>query len=109
MADPALVALRDDLVARLDGLPGLRTRPMFGCYGVYGEDVFFAIVGVGRVWFRTDERTRPAYDAAGSTGFPLGPGAPSKTYRSVPDAVLADPATLLAWAEDAVDAARRAR
>lgn len=105
MANPALVALRDDLLAKLDGLSELRTKAMFGCYGVYAEgDVFFAIVDAGCVYFRTDATTRPAYDAAGSTGF-----RGSDNYRSVPAEVLADPATLLRWAEESVDASRRVK
>jgi TfoX/Sxy family transcriptional regulator of competence genes len=48
--------------------------------------------------------TRPAYDSAGSTGF-----RGSTNYRSVPDEVLADPATALRWAEDSVDATRRVK
>jgi TfoX/Sxy family transcriptional regulator of competence genes len=111
MADAALAALRDTVVARLDGLAGLRSKGMFGGYGLWAEDgLFFGIVDDGRVYFRTDSATRAAYDAAGSAGFRYAVGEPeSETYRSVPDAVLADPATLLAWAEDALDATRRAK
>jgi TfoX/Sxy family transcriptional regulator of competence genes len=111
MADPALAALRDDVVAKLDGLAGLRSKGMFGGYGLWAEEgLFFGIVDDGNVYFRTDAQTRPGYDAARSTGFRYAPGEPpSDTYRSVPAGVLADPATLLAWAEDAVDASRRAK
>lgn len=109
MADPALAALRDQVVARLDGLPGLRSRGMFGGYGLWGEDgLFFGIVDDGRVYFRTDAATRPPYDARGSTGFRYAASEPeSEAYRSVPAEILADPAALLAWAEDALDATRR--
>jgi TfoX/Sxy family transcriptional regulator of competence genes len=111
MADPALQALRDDVVARLDGLAGLRSKGMFGGYGLWAEEgLFFGILDDGRVYFRTDAQTRPAYDAAKSTGFRYAADEPeSETYRSVPEAVLADAAALLAWAEDAVDATRRAK
>jgi TfoX/Sxy family transcriptional regulator of competence genes len=109
MPNPALAALRDTVVARLDGLPGLRSKGMFGGYGLWAEGgLFFGIVDDGRVYFRTDATTRPAY--AGTPGFRYAAGEPeSETYRAVPDAVLADPATLLAYAEDAVDATRRAK
>lgn len=111
MADPALVALRDEVVASLDGLPGLRSKGMFGGYGLWAEDgLFFGIVDDGRVYFRTDAQTRPAYDALDSTGFRYAAGEPpSDTYRSVPVSVLADPAELTAWAESALDATRRAK
>lgn len=111
MADTGTAALRDEVVARLDGLAGLRSKGMFGGYGLWAEEgLFFGIVDSGRVYFRTDATTRPAYDARASTGFRYAPGEPpSETYRSVPDDVLADAAALLAWAEDAVDATRRAK
>jgi TfoX/Sxy family transcriptional regulator of competence genes len=84
---------------------------MFGGYGLWAEEgLFFGIVDDGRVYFRTDAGTRGAYDAAQSTGFRYAAGEPeSETYRSVPSAVLGDAAALLAWAEDAVDATRRAK
>ena len=108
MPDPVLVALRDDVVGKLAGLAGLRSRGMFGCYGLWAEEgVFFGIVAREGVYFRTDEETRPAYDAAGSTPFVYAEEALSDAYRSVPAPVLADAAALLAWAEDAVDASRR--
>jgi DNA transformation protein len=111
MPNPALAVLRDTVVARLDGLAGLRSKGMFGGYGLWAEEgLFFGIVDDGRVYFRTDAATRAAYDAAGSTGFRYAAGEPeSETYRAVPEAVLADPAALLRWAEDALDATRRSR
>ena len=111
MADPALTALRDEVVAMLDGLPGLRSKGMFGGYGLWAEEgLFFGIVDDGRVYFRTDGETRPAYDARDSTGFRYAAGEPpSDTYRSVPPDVLADPAELTGWAERAIDASRRAK
>lgn len=111
MPDPALAALRDEVVAALDGLPGLRSKGMFGGYGLWAEEgLFFGIVDDGRVYFRTDGETRPAYDARDCTGFRYAPGEPpSDTYRSVPPDVLADPAELTGWAEQAIDATRRAK
>jgi TfoX/Sxy family transcriptional regulator of competence genes len=111
MPDPALQALRDGVVAKLDGLAGLRSKGMFGGYGLWAEEgLFFGVVDGDRVYFRTDSGTRAAYDAARSTGFRYAPDEPeSETYRSVPETVLADAAALLAWAEDAVDATRRAK
>jgi DNA transformation protein len=109
MPDPRNVALRDTLLAGLDGLVGLRSKGMFGGIGLWAEDgLFFGMVADGRVYFRTDAETRAAYDAAGSTGLVHGDEV-SERYLSVPDAVVADPATLLAWAEDALDATRRAK
>jgi DNA transformation protein len=111
VADPARAAFRDAVVARLDGLAGLRSKGMFGGYGLWAEDgLFFGVVDGDRVYFRTDPATRAAYDAAGCDGFRYAPGEPpSETYRLVPPDVVGDAAALLAWAEDAVDATRRAK
>lgn len=112
MPDPAKAALRDEVVARLRDVPGLRSRGMFGGYGLWAEDgLFFGVVDDGHLYLRTDATTRPRYEALGSTGFDWSGGVepPSETYFAVPKQVYDDPATLLAWAEDAVDAARAAR
>ncbi len=109
--DVSKAALRAEVVARLDGLPGLRSKGMFGGYGLWAEDgLFFGIVDDGHVYFRVDAATRPRYAERGSTGFDWSGGVepPSETYYAVPDDVYADPATLMAWAEDAVDVARAA-
>ena len=111
MPDPALTALRDDVVSKLDGLPGLYSKGMFGGYGFWADEkLFFGIADDGRVFFRTDESNRPAYDEREMSGFQYSVDEPpSDTYREVPSDVLADPAELLSWAEEAVEAARRAK
>jgi DNA transformation protein len=109
--DVSKAALRDAALARLAGLPGLRSRGMFGGYGLWAEDgLFFGIVD-DRVYFRVSAETRARYVALGSGGFDWSGGREplSETYYAVPSSVWDDPATLLAWAEDALDAARAAR
>jgi TfoX/Sxy family transcriptional regulator of competence genes len=110
--DVSKAALRDEVLARLAGLPGLRSKGMFGGYGLWAEDgLFFGIVDDGHLYLRVDADTRRRYEQRGGTGFDWSGGRepPSETYFAVPDDVYADPATLLAWAEDAVDAARAAK
>lgn len=110
--DGSKAALRDQALARLAGVPGLRSKGMFGGYGLWAEDgLFFGIVDDGHVYFRVSDATRAAYDAAGSGGFDWSGGRepPSETYYAVPDDVWDDPPRLLAWAEEALDAARAAK
>jgi DNA transformation protein and related proteins len=109
--DVSKAALRDLAVARLAGLPGLRSRGMFGAYGLWAEDgLFFGLVDDGHVYFRVSGETRPRYVAAGCAALDFcAGGEPSSSYYAVPEAVWDDPATLLAWAEDALDAARTAK
>jgi TfoX/Sxy family transcriptional regulator of competence genes len=56
--------IRDHLLDALDGLP-VRSRAMFGGYGFYMEDAFFAVISDGRLYFRTDDDSREAYRALG--------------------------------------------
>ena len=81
---------------------------MFGGVGVYSRDTFFAIYYDGRLYFRVDDDTRPAYARAGSRPFDPPKGPTIGSYYEVPDDILASQTELVAWAEDAVDAARGA-
>jgi DNA transformation protein len=89
------------VLERLADLPGLSCRAMFGGHGLYTQGRFFGIIYRGRLYFRTDEATRPRYQCQG-----MGPFRPNRrqtlwTYYEVPPAVLADPDELTAWARQA--------
>ena len=67
---------------------------MFRGYGVDSGDKFFGIVNDGRVFFRTDEDSRPEYIARGMPPFqpnnrPIGPKTVARNFQ-VPDEVLTD-------------------
>lgn len=98
MQDSLLIHLLDTLAPL-----GVRASRMFGGYGVYRGDAFFAIVFEGRIYFRTDERTVAAYQAAGSQPFHPGPRHTLGSYWEVPAEVLDDPETLQVWARLAAD------
>ena len=89
----------------LDQLAALRrvtSRPMFGCFGLYSGEDFFAIIDEGRLYFCTDESTRPAFRAAGMKTFHA-----LKSYYEVPIDVLEDDVELCKWARAAVAVHRR--
>jgi DNA transformation protein len=101
--------VRDDILARLEGLP-VRARPMFGGYGLYLEDRYFGVIGEGRLYFRTDDESRADYLAFGSVAFqpssrPRGPTTVGRNFE-VPAEVLADPSRLREWALRAASARR---
>ncbi len=90
---------------QLAGLPGVEFRRMFGGHGIYRGESFFGILHRGRLYFKTDDRTRCDYEAAG-----MGPFQPNAkqclpAYREVPAGVLEDAAQLSAWAERAANCA----
>jgi DNA transformation protein len=95
-------AFLDDLLAQLSDVEGLRSRGMFGGWGLYAGTTFFGIVYRGRVYFHTTPATRAEYTSRGS-----GPFRPNATqtlwdYYEVPADILADEVALLGWARASV-------
>jgi DNA transformation protein len=100
-------AFLDELLGRLADLEGLRSRAMFGGWGLSQGSAFFGIVYRGRLYFRTTPATRPAYAQHG-----MGPFRPNARqtlwdYYEVPAEVLRDDEQLLAWAREAAEGVRK--
>jgi DNA transformation protein len=91
---------------QMSGLPGVRSRRMFGAYGLYQEDDFFAIVDSGKLYFRTSDTTRPGYESRGMKAFAPTPKQVLKNYFEVPVDILEDDSHLCDWAKKAVQAQR---
>ena len=91
-------SFRDFVVEQLTGLGAIRCRSMFGGCGVYVEGTFFAIVYQGRLYFKTDVRTRDAYISAGSKPFQPNANQTLSAYYEVPATVLDDASALTEWA-----------
>ncbi len=98
----------DYLLGQLKGLGGLSSRRMFGGLGLYSNGIFFGLLYRERLYFKTDDTTRPEYEARGSEGFrPRENVAYMKmTYYTVPAEVLEDEDEVVQWARKAVTAAR---
>jgi DNA transformation protein len=97
----------DYLLGQLEGIGSLSARRMFGGLGFYSGGIFFGLVYKERLYLKTDDETRPEYEARGSEGFR--PRANLKgmkmTYYTVPAEVLEDEDELVRWARKAVAAA----
>ena len=91
---------------QLTRLAGVRSRRMFGAYGLYQEDDFFAIVDSGKLYFRTDGESRAEYERRGMKAFAPTPKQVLKNYFEVPVDVLEDDSVLCGWAQRAVKAKR---
>jgi DNA transformation protein len=94
-------SFRDFVLEQLTALPDLRCKRMFGGYGLYCGEMFFAILFDGRVYFKTNPATLAEYMEYGASVF-----APSKkqilrNYREVPADILEDSERLLIWARKA--------
>jgi DNA transformation protein len=101
MADDDFVSFVLDQLSRL---PGIRHRRMFGATGLYQGELFFAIVDDGRLYFRTDDGSRPDYESRGMKAFRPKPDQVLKNYYEVPVDVLEDDTVLCEWARRAVAA-----
>ncbi|WP_341678344.1 TfoX/Sxy family protein [Niveibacterium sp. SC-1] len=110
------MARRDETVSwlceRLAPLGAIRARAMFGGWGVYCEELFFAIVTRDGVFLKADAQSLPEFQAAGLQPFEyaMKDGTQqSLNYYSLPTAADDDDEVLLAWARKALGAALRAR
>ena len=100
-----------DLVCELLSPMGeVRARRMFGGCGVYCDGVMMALIADEVLYFRTDERTRTAYEDLGLPPFRPFPDKPmTMPYHRPPDSVLDDGGEMLSWARPAYEAALRAQ
>ena len=87
---------------QLSGLGRVEIRRMFGGAGIYKDGVFFGILHKERLYFRTDEKTRPGYLARGMGPFAPSPETPFKNYHEVPVEIVEDADALVEWAQRAV-------
>ena len=79
---------------------------MFGGYGIYADELMFAILDDDRLWFRFDEQTADDYTSVGAEQW-APPGAPPMGYYELPSAVLKSDTELPVWMDKAIGAAER--
>ena len=53
----------------LGGVSGVTCRAMFGGYGLYKDQVIFAIIVNNQLYFKVDQRNRAQYEAYDSQPF----------------------------------------
>jgi DNA transformation protein len=100
----------DFLEDLLGALGAVTVRRMFGGSGVFCDGLMFAIVADDALFLKADDGNRAAFEAEGLE--PLTYEAKGRTivlpYWQVPERLFDEPDEMLAWARDAVAAARRA-
>lgn len=101
----------DHVLELLEPLGTMRARAMFGGFGIFHGDRMIALVADDRLYLKSDQKTRPAFESAGSAPFTY-TGKRTKpavmSYHEAPPACLDDAETMLQWARLAVEAAQRA-
>jgi len=93
---------KDYVLDQLASLGAVSARAMFGGHGLYRGPEFFGIVHQGRLYFRTDARTRSDYIAHGMPPFRPNPRQTLASYYEVPADMLDDAETLAIWAHTAL-------
>lgn len=99
---PKRDSLADHLLDQLRELRGVEGRRMFGGLGLYAGGVFFGLMYKGRVYFKTDPKTRARYVENGMMPFQPRPGQKLGRYYEVPADVLESASELAVWAREAV-------
>ncbi|HEV8688821.1 MAG TPA: TfoX/Sxy family protein [Ideonella sp.] len=93
-------------------LGSVRAKRMFGGHGLYVDEVFVAIIVGDDLFLKTDEASRPAFEAAGCHPFEFQTADGKKvamSYWSAPAEAMDSPAQMLPWARQALASALRAR
>lgn len=105
LPEPVLYAL--DLFS---GLPALRVRPMFGGWGFYSEELFFALIALDTLYLRSDSAEQASFEAAGCAPFrytyPDG-RCVQMGYWTAPESALDSPQAMAPWARRALESALR--
>jgi DNA transformation protein len=95
----------------LQPLGGVNARRMFGGWGIYKDDVMFALIAYETLYFKVDDGNRAAYEDAGLPHFTYtDKGKPIRmSYCEAPSEGFDDPEILCDWARGAFAAALRAK
>jgi DNA transformation protein len=103
--------MSDDFVAHimdlLSGWGGVSVKRMFSGHGLHRQGVMFGLIIRDTLYFKTDDRNRPAYEAAGLQPFSFHRRGKdvSTSYWEAPPESFDDAGDMRRWAMDALDAA----
>lgn len=88
--------------------PNVRARNMFSGVGIYGNELFFALIADDTLYFKVDDTNRPDFEVLGMGPFrPGGPDGEVMQYYAVPEELLEDTEELRGWVAKTLDVARR--
>ena len=85
-------------------------RRMFGGAGIYAEQTMFGLVHDGVIYLKVDQHNAPAFEHENLAPFTYATKDGKRgvmSYRRMPDRLYDDPDELVAWAREALAAARR--
>ncbi len=94
-------SFKEFVLDQLAAMESITCRAMFGGFGLYRQGVFFGILHKGRLYFKTNDHTRSAYEEYGMQPFRPSDKQTLKNYYEVPPDILEDGDELVHWAEQA--------
>ena len=101
------------LLDMLSDLGDVRSRAMFGGYGIYHDGVMIGLIASGVFYLKVDDGNRAAFEAAGSKPFTYRRKGQTKavamSYWEAPVDVLENREALCQWAREAHAAAIRSK
>ena len=101
------------LLDTLSDLGDVRSRAMFGGYGIYHDGVMVGLIASGVFYLKVDDGNRGAFEAEGSKPFTYRrkgqPKPVAMSYWEVPVDVLESRDALCQWTRDAHAAALRSK
>ena len=100
----------DFVLEQMSQLRGLRSNRMFGGFGIYQHELFFALIADDRLYLKADAESRADFLARNLAPFtyPRRGVTASLNYYEAPPEVFDDTDSMKVWAEKAIGAARRA-
>lgn len=95
----------------LFSLGQIRARKMFGGYGIYKDNVCFALILYDVLYFKVQDADKSLYEAHGSVPFSYEKNGKriAMSYWQVPADILEDSDQLAEWVEKALFAAKCAK
>jgi DNA transformation protein len=90
------------ILEKLSPIGDIKSRAMFGGYGIFHESLMFALISEDTLYFKVNETNRDMYKKAGSKPFPHG-----ISYWEVPTDVLEENKELHEWANISIGIAQK--
>src|SRR5687767_14930613 len=106
---PVTPEYRDYVLEQLGRVVPTTHRAMFGGVGLYSDGLFYGLMDDDLLYFKTDARSREAYESLGMGPFRPFPDAAPMGYHQLPGDLLESPDLLRPWVMTALDVARAAR
>jgi len=97
---PYTKAYREEVEEKLSAAKMIRSRPMFGGVGIYGDELMFAIIDDDKLFFKVNDTNRQDYIDKGMDRWAI-----ADTYYEVPADILDNPEVLSVWIEKSIKVA----